>query len=416
MAGNAFAYIQNWIGMKSLWYLENKLSIASGFWTGANKEFTQPFATGVTVSLKKPQRFVPTAGLGYQPQAISRITTPVTIQEPIGVHFDWDSFEQAVYMERGDALIEKEYLEPAMKALAQEIDSRAAQFAYQNTNNIVGMLGTDPADFDSTSGAARERLAQLSGAQDGDERYACVSPTIMRKLKASSIAFFNPVRDIEKQWRTGIVGSGDGFEWYESNSLYSHTAGTWAGAVSVATSSAQGDSSIVLTCTSGDTFKQGDVFNISAVKMVNINTRRAPGASVLKQFVVTQDVTATSTTATVPFSPAVYGPGSPYQNVDALPLASATLTLFPGTTSPNGLTGTQNLYFTNKAFALVGLSLDKPRNIEMAAMERDPDTGIAIRFTRTWDPLLSRMINRFDTAIGFGALYSDECAVRGLSA
>jgi hypothetical protein len=413
---NAFAYIQNWIGMKSLWYLENKLSVASGFWTGANKEFTKPFATGTTISLKKPQRFIPTAGLGFNPQAINRITTPVTIQEPIGVHFDWDSFEQAVYLERSEAEIEKEYLEPAMKALAQEIDSRAAQFAYLNCNNVVGALGTDPATFDAASGAARERLAQLSGVQENDEAYACVSPTIMRKLKASSVAYFNPVRDIEKQWRTGIVGSGDGFEWYESNSLYSHTAGTWAGTVSMSATSVDGATSLALTCTTGDTFKAGDVISISSVNMVNVNTRRKPGATTEKQFVVLADVTGAASAATISISPAIYGPGSQYQNVDALPQSGATLTLFPGTTSPNGKSGTQNLYFTKKAFALVGLSLEKPINIQMSAMERDPDTGIAIRFTRSWDPLLSRMINRFDTAIGFGNLYADECCVRGLGA
>ncbi len=240
-------------------------------------------------------------------------------------------------------------------------------------------------------------------------------PSIMRGVKGSNIALFNPVQDISKQMRTGVVGYADSFEWYESMSLYSHTAGTWAGAVSVATSSVQGDSTLALTVTSGDTFKQGDPFTVSAVNYVNVNTRRAPN-TVLKQFVVTQDATATSTSLTIQISPPVYGPGSQYQNVDALPLASATLTLWPGTTSPNGKTGVQGLAFTNKAFALVSLPMEVPKSAEFAAQERDPDSGISVRFTKTWDAQLSRMIIRFDALIGFGALYPDECSVRVVGA
>ncbi len=33
------------------------------------------------------------------------------------------------------------------------------------------------------------------------------------------------------------------------------------------------------------------------------------------------------------------------------------------------------------------------------------------RFVRAWDPILSKMTNRFDTCGGFGELYSDNCVV-----
>jgi len=64
---------------------------------------------------------------------------------------------------------------------------------------------------------------------------------------------------------------------------------------------------------------------------------------VLKQFVVMQDVTLTAGPDTITISPTIYGPGSPYQNVDALPLSGAVITLFPGTTSPQGKSGAQKL-------------------------------------------------------------------------
>jgi hypothetical protein len=92
-------------------------------------------------------------------------------------------------------------------------------YAYQNTSAIVGQLGTDFVDFDTSSAAAREKLVYL-GCPAGKERGMFVNPTIMRALKKSAVGYFNPVNDIAKQFRTGIVGSGDGFDWYESVSLY----------------------------------------------------------------------------------------------------------------------------------------------------------------------------------------------------
>ncbi len=215
--------------------------------------------------------------------------------------------------------------------------------------------------------------------------------------------------------RTGVVGYADTFDWYESMSLYRHTCGTRASTVSVTTTAATGDSTLALTCTSGDTFLQGDILTVADSNYVNVNTRRAPN-TIAKRFVVTQSVTASSTSVTVPISPTIYGPGSQYQNVDALPASGKTVTFFPGTSSPNGVTGVQGLAFTRNAFALVSLPLEMPTKAEFAAQERDPETGLSVRFTKTWDPVLSRMIIRFDALIGFGALYPDECACRILGA
>lgn len=404
----------DWVAMKSLYRLKNKLSVASGFNTDYNKEFTKPFAINDTCTIKYPQRFIGGNGLAYTPEALNRRGTTVVLDQLPHVHFDWDSYEAAVKMERGEEQITTEYIDPAMDTLAQIIDSLAAQFAYKNSNNIVGILGTNPATFDACSGAARQRLVELACPPTGDKMMV-VTPAIMRTLKAASIALLNPVQTISKQARTGIITEKqDDFDWYESMSLYSHTAGTWAGAVSVNTTATDGASTLVVTCTSGDTFLAGDVFNVAGSNAVNPMTRRSTGTR--KQFVVLADVTATTTSATLSISPSIYGPGSQYQNVDVFPTAGQALTLFPGTTSPNGLTGSNSLAFHGNAFAMVSVDLEKPRSAEMASQKRDPQTGISIRFTRTWDAINSRMINRFDCLLGFGRLYSDECAVRVLGA
>lgn len=411
---NAFL-TTDWLIMESLDYLLNKLAIASLFNTQDNDEFEQEFAVGATVRKKFPWRPTVSRGLGYQPQPIQRINTTISIDQIVQSSFEWDSYEKAVSMERGEEYLKKEYIEPCMNIMAQEIENICAQWAYQNASNIVGVLGTDFADFDTSSAAARQMLTE-NGCPPGGERGFFVPPAVMRALKKSAIGYFNPVKDISKQFREGIVGYADGFDFYESVSLYQHTAGTWAGAVTV-NGAGQSGSQITITATAGDTFKKGDKISFANSNRVNPMTRRRVGASA-KTFSVTADLTAAGGGVDVlNITPAIFGPGSAYQNVDALPANGAALTLFPGTASPNGKTGTVGMAMNNKAFALASLPLEVPKAAEPGTgHKRDDETGIEIAFVRMFDPVNRKMINRFDMCLGNGNLYNDNCAVALLSA
>ena len=403
----------DWVGMESLRNLVNRLEIADAFNTDYNKEFTKEFAVGETVRVKNPQRFLIREGLSYSPQPINRTYTTITCDQVFGVDFEFDSVEQALKMERGEEWFKKEYLEPAMLQISQEIDSRAANFATLNTNNIVGSLVTTPTDT-SIAGSARQRL--IENACPPGLNKMVIDPGTMTSVVNGTTTLFNPPDEITKQWKTGAVGEARNFDWYESMSLYQTTGGNWQTPSAVtfsSTSLAQGNT-IIVNCTTGDTFLAGDVFNIAAVNNVNPKTRRSTG--VLKQFVVLANATGASSLATLIISPAITGPGDQYQNVDALPVSTALLTLYPGTTSPSGKTGWNGLVLNRDAFALVGVKLALPKAVEMSVQKRDPKSGIAVRFVRMFDPVQSRMINRFDVLLGFGALYPDNCAVRILSA
>ena len=401
--------VVDWIGNESLRSLLNNLVVAEEFNTDYNKKFQQDFAVGSTVRVKLPQRFLIRDGIGYTPQAINRIYTTVACDQIFGVDFDWDSAEAALQAERGMALIKEEYIDKAMEQMAQEIDSRAAKWAYQNTNNVVGALGTNPTDT-NFAGAARQRL--IENACPPGERCMIISPGAMTSVTNGSTTLFNPVDEVAKAFKEGYYGRARGFDWSESMSLYSHTAGVWQTPSAVTVKgSGQSGTTLLINCTSGDTFLQGDVFNIGAVNNANPSTRRS--TNVLKQFVVTQAITATASTVTLNISPSINGPGQ-YQNVDALPLDAALLTLFPGTTTPSTgpKSGIQGLAMHRDAFALVGVGLEVPKAVEFSVQKRDPKTGIAIRFVRMFDPIQSKMINRFDCLMGFGNLYPDNCSVR----
>lgn len=410
---NTYA-LTDWVTMETLRLLLNKLEVGQFFNTDYNKNLTMEYPVGETFNVKLPQMFEVTTGLAYQPQAIDRRTTPVTCNIVKGVHFEWDSIEQALKLERGEEEIKKQYLEPAAAALKQELDSQCALWAYQNTPNAVGTLGTNPTSFDATSAAARERLIQMACPPSG-EKGMIVPPAYVRALKNASIGYFNPASDISKQYKEGSIGRADGFDWYESMSLYDHTSGIWAGAVTITTSGLSG-SSITVTCTTGDTVKKGDVISIDNVYAVNPMTRRTVSQTFDKQFVVTQDATGVASSMTIQISPSIVGPGSPYQNVDALPVAGAALSLFNDATPTGALTGKQGLALHKNAFALVSVKFQNPKAVEIASQSRDPETGVSIAFVRAFDPIQRRMVNRFDMCFGFGNLYNDSCAVRVLGA
>lgn len=408
---NQFLF-SDWVSMEALRLLLNKLQVAQFFNHSWENDYNQEFPVGETITVKLPQRFTIRDGLQYTPQNINRISTTITANNVLGVDFQWDSVEKALKMERSRAEISKQYLEPAMAQIAQEIDSRAALFATQNTNNIVGQLGIDPTT-PQIFNEARERLITLS-CPPSDEKGMIIPPRFNTTLVPAMSALFNPASEISKQYKEGSIGKYAGADWYESMSLWRHTAGTWAGAVTV-NLAGQSGSSLNINATNGDTFFAGDVFSIDNVNQVNPMTRRQLSTQV-KQFVVTQDYTAAGSNDTIQISPAIYGPTTQYQNVDALPANLAALTLFPGTTSPNGKSGANALLLHPEAFAIVGIRLESPKATEVTSQAKDPETGIAVRLVRMFDPQTSTMVNRWDTCFGFGRLYSDNCAVRVLGA
>lgn len=400
----------SWISMQVLRNLKNALKVAEYFNSDWQKDYEKTFAVGTTIQVKFPQQFTIRNGLGYNPQGINRIATTVSLDQPFGIDFQWDDYEDAVKAERSREELLEQYLTPAGVQLSQEIDSRAAEFAKNNTSQFVGVLGTDPTSV-AILDQARARLLQK--ACPPGRRAALISSSMMTNaFNTPATALFQPADEITSAYKEGSQGRIKAFDVFEEQSLFTHTAGTWAGAV-VVFGAGQTGTSLVITAGAGDTFNKGDKFSIANVNMVNPRTRRSPGPLTPQTFVVTQDLTAVGGAGadTLQILPAIFGPGDQYQNVDALPANGAALTLWPGTAAPNGLSGTVGLAVGKYAFAIVGMRFYKPKAVEAANQSEDPQTGIPVRYVKAWDPVHSLQINRFDTVVGFGNLYQDNGAV-----
>jgi hypothetical protein len=413
MAGVPGSYVfADWVAPECLRLLTNMLALTGYANWDYEKEFDREFQVGETVRVKYPQLFTVSDGQTYNPQAINRINTTITLDQWMQIGFEWDSLERALKLERSEEEIRKQYLVPAMRKLAQEAESRFSLFVFQNTNNIVGALGTTPTSMQTFS-AATTRLWENAGL-DASEKYGMfLTPQMQENAIAASIAYFHPGDELSRAWKRGYIGQYANADWYTSMSLRSFTTGVFQTQASITVNGAgQSGSTLNINCVTGDTFKVGDRFNIASVN--NVNPMTLLSTNRLKQFVITQATTGASSTATLNIYPSIIGPGSPYQNVDALPTNTALLTMWPGTTISNGTakSGVLGVALNDQAFFMAGGKIANPKesSVEIASQMQDKETGISLAFVRAFDPVERRWINRFDSLIGFGNAYGDRCA------
>lgn len=400
-----------WVSMKVLRLLLNKLVVAEYFNRSWQKDFDKEFAPGSQITVKFPQRFTVNNSMGYSPQGINRLQTPINLNQWLQVSFEWDDYEQAVKLERSEEELEEQYFEPAAAALAQSVDSTCALWAAQNASMTVGALGTDPTSV-TTYYTARQRLEENAAGVLG-KKCQLISSSMMTTLGTNITTIFHPADEITKAWKEGVIGELGGAMFYESQSLQRHTAGTWAAAVTV-NGANQSGTQIAVTCTAGDTLNVGDKISFANVNLVNPMTYRIPGKAANKVFTITAPFVGLgggNAADVINILPPIYGPGSQYQNVDALPANGAALTLWPGTTTPNGLSGTVGLQLTRQAFAIVGAKLYVPKAVEESGTAQDSDTGLSVRKVKAWDPVRSVQVNRMDSLFGLGNLYQDNGAV-----
>ena len=298
-------------------------------------------------------------------------------------------------------------LKPRISQLAASIDADVCN-AYKGIANAVGTPGTTP----STS------LVMLQANQKMNEfaapmspRYLTVNPAANAYLVEGMKGFFNPTGTISRQFKSGMMGEGVlGFDEVNmSQSIVQHTTGvTPAAPIVVATATLQGLNQLPISFTSGSpTFKTGDVFTIANVFAVNPQTRQTTGS--LQQFVVTADVTVSSTTtATLSIYPSIYTSASALATVNSFPQASAALTFLGSSNTAYP----QNLAYHKDAITFATADLLLPQSMDMAS--RQVHNGISMRIVRQYDINNDRMPCRIDVLYGFKTIRPEmACRVWG---
>ena len=387
------------ITRKSLEILENNLVITRN----VNRAYDDSFAVegakiGSTLRIRLPDRSLVTDGAALQVQDVSQqqVTLTVDSQKHVGVNFTTAELTMSL-----DDFAER-VLKPRISQLAASIDADVAN-SYKNIFHSVGTPGTTPA----TSLVLLQAQQKMNeSAAVASPRYLTVNPAANAGLVEGMKGLFNPVSTISRQFKSGLMGEGIlGFEELAmSQSMKVHTTGDWGTAIEVdGTTTTQGTSQLTITFTgSAKTWKVGDVFTMQGVFAVNPQTRESTGS--LQQFVVTEDLTAT-TTGTLKFAPALYTAAHPLATVDAFPANDADITMLGSAASQYP----QNMAYHRDAITFATADLIMPQGVDMAS--RQVHNGISMRIVRQYDINNDRLPCRIDVLYGYKVI-RPEMAVR----
>lgn len=202
------------------------------------------------------------------------------------------------------------------------------------------------------------------------ERKVVNDPFTQARVVSSLAGLFNPVPEISRQYKTGMMQQALGFDWLMDQTVIKHTSGTFsAGTVSTA---GQTGTTLLTNAITG-TLAQGDIITIAGVYQVNRITKTTTGN--LRQFVVTAPAATGATSISIypAITPAVGGVAVQYQTVTASPAPTAAITLV----SPASVTYRKNIVYAPQAVTMATADLELPRGVHEAA--REAFDGISMR-------------------------------------
>lgn len=352
---------------------------------------------GDTVYVKKPTKFKvgSTLDITSTIQDIKQEKVALPLDKLANVAFKMDSLEMAY--NKPVKYWNDEFVEPAMNALAAEMDKWALNKAATYVSNLVGTAGTQSGAILQFLQAGQKIYENL--APEDDQLFAMINPATNTATVDARKGLFQRSDRIADQYTNGYIGQGDGFTYLRSNLLPTFTNGADVTGIAVEASVvtiANGMSTLgVDGVATSAVITAGTVFTIAGVYDVHPLTKQT--LPTLKQFTVLSDAAENgSNQATLTISPAIYYTTTDSrQNVSAAPVdETGTLTFFGAASTAYQ----QNLCYHKDAFRFVSVPLYTPAGQDFAANETVD--GIAVRALRGFDIRTSESIMRFDILAG----------------
>lgn len=219
----------------------------------------------------------------------------IDTQKHVGLQFG--AAEQTLSLTK----FKERFLQPAINSLATTIDADLMARAIVCVNNMSIMLATEP---HPTAAWGRARTMMNRALAPSADRMSFLSSDMTNSIVDPAGTLFNPTAEIAKQWREGYIGRSRGFEFVESEHIYRQLTGTHGKTgITVSGAGQTGNTLTIAGVTNGQTIKKGEVFTIAGVEQIHPITRQS--YQVPLQFVVTEDVTAGGTTATIKIYPEI---------------------------------------------------------------------------------------------------------------
>jgi hypothetical protein len=366
----------------SLAILHQKLTFVGSI----NRQYDDSFARdgakiGDSLKIRLPNQYTVQTGATFSAQ--NTVESSVTLQVATQKHVDIE-FSSAELTLTIDRFAER-YLEPAMTALAANIEADALTGCYKEVYNMVDGDAAAPTFLHVMQ--ARQKLNDYLAPFEN--RTALLSTSHTAKLVNELKGLFQDSAQIAKQYREGELGRIGGFDFKESTHIGNHTTGTAAKTTGYVTGAAQSGSTITVA-TGTTTFKKGDVVTFAGVNAVHAETKADLGY--LQQFVITADAGPSATSILI--SPAIVATGAT-QNVSAAANSSAVVKIGAGA---NELL-TQSLVYQKNFATIAFADLVMPKGVDFSA--REVLDGISLRIVRMYDIGTDTFPCRLDVYYGY---------------
>lgn len=391
---------------EALMILQNNLA----FTKLVNREYDDQYArkgakNGDTLSLRRPVRYMPTKGqaLAVQDSTESSVAVVMATQ-----------YQQAMAFTSKDLTLSidefaNRFIAPAVATLANNIDNDGMQL-YRDIYNTVGTPGSA-----NTSAAnyllAGARLSQEGVPNGAENRNIVCGPTAEADIVGGLTTLFNDQATLGKQYLTAGMKRALGYTWAMGQNVQLHQVGPLGG-TPLTNGANQTGSNLVTdgwTAAAALRLRRGDVFTIAGVFGINPQSRQSTG--VLRQFVVTADVSSDGAgNATVPISPAIVTSG-PNQTVSGTVADNAAITVLG---AANTFTS-QAIAFHRDAFTFVNADLYMPNGSTECSQKRDAKgLNISIRLIKQYDINSDREPARLDVLGGWATIRPElACRIAG---
>ncbi len=371
------------ITKEALRILHQKLTFVGNINRAYDSSFAEDGAKiGSTLRIRLPNEFTVRTGASLSAQDVTETNTSLVVDTQKGVDFTFSSKELTMSIDAFSA----RYLEPAMAALAANVESTVWTDAYKAVPNVVDSDGAVIDFYDVMS--ARKVLNDYLAPYDN--RCVLLSTTHTAKLVNELKGLFQDSQAIKQQYREGMMGRTGGFDFYESSHVTDHTTGTAAASTGYLSNGATQSGATITVDTGTTTFLVGDVITFAGVYSVHPETKVSTG--VLKQFVVTANSGSSATSLAI--SPTIVATGAK-QNVSNTVADNSAVGKVGG-----GASATMNssMAFHKDFCTFATADLVLPRGVDMAS--RQVYDGISMRMVRQYTISDDQFPCRFDVLFG----------------
>lgn len=371
---------------------------SNAFLKNINTQYDDQFARdgakiGSQLKIRLPNDYAIRSGPTAVPQDTKELVTTLVINGQKGVDVSFSSADLSLSIQDFGERILKPMMNKLGGAIARDVMSTAEMIPslVHNTDssgNTISPIAKTWLD----AGA----LLDLQSADRGDRKIV-MDPLTQSATVSSLAGLFNARDKISSQYAKGTIGMDVlGFDWMMDQTVIKHTTGLY-GVLPTVNGAGQSGTSIVVTATAGP-INYGDI--ISFVGVYGINPVTGDSTGVLRQFSVTANVPAGSTS--IPIYPSLNPPviqaglsATAYQTVTNSPANGTQVTspVLPGEVYR------KNIAFLPEAFTFATADMFLPEGVHKAA--RENFDGVSMRLVQFYTGMSDQLVTRLDVLYGF---------------